>query len=164
MFVYRPDGTRFYPEHVQVRDSSGRTTVPVWGFFDSRGRGDLIQIDGKLDSHQYVALLQEVLLPFVNDNFPGQVVNFIQDNSSVHSARLVRAWFAEHPQINVLPWPSKSPDLNPIENVWGDIVKDMEYFRSRNRDEVFNQVKGIWDGYARRPFKKLKHLCISDIL
>ena len=64
----------------------------------------------------------------MNDNFPDQVVNFIQDNSSVHSARLVRAWFAEHSQINVLPWPSKSPGLNPIENVWGILLKTWNIF------------------------------------
>jgi len=128
-------------------------------FFCSSGRGDLIQIDGRLTALQYVALLEDILLPFVENNFPGRVVHFIQDNSSIHRARRVIQWFQNHQTIQLVPWPSKSPDLNPIENVWGDIVKDMEFFRSRHQDEVFAKVKAIWDGYARRPeyWRKLAH-------
>ena len=74
VFVYRPDGTRFQPQHIQVKDASGRKTVPVWGFFYSSGRGDLIQIDGRLTAVQYRELLQVVLLPFVRNNFPGTLL------------------------------------------------------------------------------------------
>ena len=100
---------------------------------------------------QYRELLEVVLLPFVRNDFPGAVVHFIQYNSSIHRARMVIEWFQNHPEIELVPWPSKISDLNPIENIWRDIVKDMEFFRSRNQDEVFNKVKSIWDGYARRP-------------
>jgi transposase len=31
--------------------------------------------------------------------------------------------FLEQNNINVLPWPSKSPDLNPIERLWDRLDK-----------------------------------------
>ena len=41
----------------------------------------------------------------------------MQDGASAHTAHSVRDWLAEQ-DINVLPWCARSPDLNPIENIW----------------------------------------------
>jgi hypothetical protein len=33
IFCYRENGTRFHKDHVEVKDGSGRKTVPVWACF-----------------------------------------------------------------------------------------------------------------------------------
>ena len=43
---------------------------------------------------------------------------FMQDNASIHTSKLLKEWLKEM-RFEVLEWPAYSPDLNPIENLWG---------------------------------------------
>ena len=49
---------------------------------------------------------------------------FQQDLMPAHSARSTIRWLEDH-GIEVLPWPANSPDLNPIENLWGLVKRRM---------------------------------------
>ena len=105
-FAYRANGTRFQRQHVQIKDGSGRKTVPVWGFFCSRGPGELVRIDGRLTGLQYIRILNDHLLPYLNQHFPFQLVYFVQDNSPIHKCRAVTTWLRQQPQLIVLEWPA----------------------------------------------------------
>lgn len=72
---------------------------------------------------------------------------FVQDLSPIHTAIAVRNWFIRHPQIQLLPWPPKGADLNPIENLWADMVRDLNARGSRDRFELFERVEQVWEGY-----------------
>ena len=41
---------------------------------------------------------------------------FQLDNAAVHTSKFMRNWFKTK-NIKVLDWPTKSPDINPIENL-----------------------------------------------
>ena len=122
--MYRRDGTRFNPDHVQVTDRSGRKTVAVWAWFPASGPGDFVRIYGKLNTEKYLEILGDTLLPSIHIRFPRIRVKFIQDKSPIHGENIIKSWFAYNPDIELLPWPAKGADINPIENVWGDIVKE----------------------------------------
>ncbi len=47
-------------------------------------------------------------------------------------------------KLKVLPWPSQSPDLNIIENLWIDLKRAVRARRPRNLTELEDCCKEEW--------------------
>ena len=54
-------------------------------------------------------------------------IRFMQDNAPCHRAHIIRAVHEEH-ETGLIFWPAYSPDLNPIENLWGTMKRSMPRF------------------------------------
>ncbi|XP_057203514.1 ER membrane protein complex subunit 8 isoform X3 [Triplophysa rosa] len=66
-----------------------------------------------------------------------------QDLAPAHSAKATSTWFKDH-GIPVLNWPANSPDLNPIENLWGIVKRKMRYARPNNAEELKATIRATW--------------------
>ena len=75
---------------------------------------DLVVVQGNLNAQRYVNLLNNNLLPFMQNFGPG--LTFQQDNARPHTAHVTANFLAQNNEI-VLPWPALSPDINPIEHI-----------------------------------------------
>ena len=81
----------------------------VWGEINHQGKPDLAVIRGNLNVQGYINdVLRPVVVPFIN-NQNGPVI-FQQDNARPHTAG-VTTQFLQGNNINVMQWPSMSPDL-----------------------------------------------------
>ena len=79
---------------------------------------DLVIVQGNLNAQRYVNLLNNNLLPFMQNFGPG--LTFQHDNTRPHTA-LVTANFLAQNNVNVLPWPALSPDMNPTKHIWDEL-------------------------------------------
>ena len=109
------------------------------------GVGPTVRAPGRMTAADYVGSLENHLLPYIDQAVPpGEEIVFMHDSAPIHTARVVREWFARHPRIILLDWPDRSPDVNPIENIFGFITNDWDNNAERNPQHLQAHVEEVW--------------------
>ena len=113
--VFKRRGKRFADNYLIERDRFGGGSVMVWGGTMGRGKTNLIVVQGNLNAQGYInQILQPEAVPFLQRHGPAILM---RGNTRPHVARICRQ-FLNRNNVNVLPWPAVSPDMNPIEHIW----------------------------------------------
>ena len=90
-------------------------SVMVGGGIMGRRKTNIIVVQGNLNAQGYIKqILQPKAIPFLQSHGPAILMH---DNARPHVARICRQ-FLNRNNINVLPWPALSPDMNPIDHIW----------------------------------------------
>lgn len=99
----------------------GGGSLMVWDAFSSLGNVNLAFPSCRMNSDEYQEVLDPKLLPYFK-LYPEENLIFQQDNASIHVSASTMAWFSKH-NVKLLDWLARSPDVNPIENIWGWVVR-----------------------------------------
>ncbi|CAM4841506.1 unnamed protein product [Rotaria magnacalcarata] len=124
--------------------------------------------DPRMNAKGYQEVLKKHLID-IGSCMGGSDWIFQQDNAPIHRAKVNLAWFKSK-KINVLPWPSLSPDLNPIENLWGILARKVyaggKQFRTKEQlkttiikswEEItIEQLRALVESMPERIFEVIK--------
>ncbi len=102
----------------------------------------------------YQEILEHFMLPSADKLYGDANFIFQQDLAPAHTAKGTKSWFNDH-GVTVLNWPANSPDLNPIENIWGIVKRKMRDTRPNNADELKATVKEAWASIPPQQCHKL---------
>ena len=113
----------------------GGGILTLWGCFSVAGTGRLVRIEGQMNGERYREILDENRLQSAQDLRLGLWFIFQWDNDPKHISKIMQEWL-QYKSLNVLEWPSQSPDLNPIEHFWRDLKTAVQIYSPYNLTEL----------------------------
>ncbi|GFS55211.1 transposable element Tcb2 transposase [Trichonephila clavipes] len=144
--IWHESGTAYRPENIQEKDRYPTCSIMVWAGIMINGRTRLhVVANGTMAGQRYI---DEVLLPHVR-LFRGAVGDkfvFMDDNATCHRTLAVQDCL-DSEGIQRLVWPARSPDLNPIENVWDALGRQVagRNYPPTNKNTLIRALTEEWD-------------------
>ena len=127
----------------------------VWSCFSHDHKLDLKVVRQTLTGQRYIDdILEPILYPHFRAHQAARPI-FQDDNARSHRARTVRDSLAQEGIENLL-WPSRSPDMNPIEHVLDGMGRNV---CKRNGvvtlDDLIRALVDVWNNLEPQFLRKL---------
>lgn len=159
--LFRNTVERWYKDVLPIRPMpKDRRKIFAWGGFCVMGKTSLFCFRQTMDAELYVKILEKHL-PEIN-RMLGDRWRFQQDNDPKHTSHLAQDFLENHfPEV--IEWPSNSPDLNPIENLWNIVKNKVEKRMPKNLNDLERFMAEEWNNIPKTVLtnliKSMKHRC-----
>lgn len=106
---YQPEGTQ-----VKVRSPGKNQKRHAFGIVEITTGRLVLRFTRRKRSREFIAFVRQLLAAY-----PGKRILLVIDNYGIHSSKASQAFLKDHAdRIRILPLPTYSPHLNPIEPWW----------------------------------------------
>ncbi len=113
-------------------------SVMVWGCMSAAGTGELQLIEGTMNANMYCDILKQSMIPSLLRLGAGQYSNMITTTALLKKLR-----------VKVMDWLSISPDLNPIEHLWG--ILKQKVWKERKFSNIHQLRDVVMEEWKRTP-------------
>jgi transposase len=158
-YTYKKHVWRLPNEKHVIRSVKHPAKLHAWGCFCSKGFGRLFLFTKTLDAQMMVEIYKKALIPSAQLWFKDNSDWILQeDNDPKHKSKLAKDWKNQE-LIQTLDWPSYSPDLNPIENVWGLLKARLQANPVYNLNSLVVRLQAEWKSLCVPYAQKLAQSC-----
>ena len=112
-----------------------------WGCMSAANTGELQLIERTMNATMYCDKLKQSIIPSLRRL--GRRAVFQHDNDPKWTSKTTTALLKKL-KVKVMDWPSMSPDLNPIEHLWGILKRKVEVHKVSNIHQLCDVIMEVW--------------------
>lgn len=116
--------------------------IHCWGGISARGALKLEIFEENLNAEAYIQILRRKL-PEIQRLYP-EGWQWQQDGSGVHRAGIANNFIAQEVPKKI-EWPPYSPDISPIENIWGWLKGKVAKDCPKNVEALKKSIRTHWE-------------------
>ena len=142
--IWRTNDELLLPECVEQANTGDGGKITIWGGISGYATTLSRTFQENMNSQLYADILEKELQKSIKKLPKNTNVQFQHDNAPWHCSDSVKAKLKKL-KINLMDWPSKSPDLNCVENLWSIMDKRLTSTPVHSKQELEERLQQIWD-------------------